>query len=90
MVAVNMPLLKERKIRNLRAINMLLLRSQSLDTTKITFRAKLLGPLITVRSSGARCAFADSFYMPLLTERMKFRQTGYKYFAPLEQPSVAS
>jgi len=49
-----------------------------------------LGPLITVRSSGARCAFADSFYMPLLTERMKFRQTGYKYFAPLEQPSVAS
>jgi hypothetical protein len=44
MVAVNMPLLTERKIRNLRAINMLLLRSQNLDTTKITFRAKLQYP----------------------------------------------
>ena len=44
-----------------------------------------LTTLMTVRSSGAPCAFICYVDIPLLTERDVFARTGYRHFAPPEQ-----
>jgi len=40
---------------------------------------------MAVRSSGARCAFLQSIYIPLLPERVASTASAYKHSAPLEQ-----